>query len=165
MKRDNFGVVLIDMQKYFCNGLDKSRMNLITQSQEEVLETCVKNDYPVAVLEMVLEGRTIPQLERYFSDLKRKEIVIKPWQDGFEDTKLEGILKKWGLDYILFMGINASQCVLETAKGGRKKGFGILTAEDLIADASLCTETKESFEWYKKKGALKKSFREYSWFE
>lgn len=58
----------------------------------------------------------------------------------------------------MLMGVYASACVKETAKGALEAGFKVATSRKLIADGKYCNY-EENVGWYKKKGIYKDDYK------
>lgn len=190
-------VLLIDMHDSFLKEVAEEEREREIPYQLDVLNYCKDNNIPVIVLEYELYGETVPVLKKKVDSLPVKEYITKSYDDGFfklkpnikpfqsygrptklhdDDflkTELEDKLRAYGVDSILLMGINASGCVLKTAKSAVKLGFKIITSKDLIADPDWHVTggiiiTKEgkhgtsdnSAPWYKEHGIYKDNYKE-----
>jgi nicotinamidase-related amidase len=151
---DRLGIVIVDMQKGFVKPIDKNEAETMISAQEEVLEVCVGEDYPVVTLEYrgFGKGYTIPRLRNITERVPRHRLFGKTQADGYSD-ELDSQLKVWGIDTLCFIGIDAAICVWDTAESAIEKGKQIMTARQLIA-----AQTKEkigfteSLDWYKTNG-------------
>jgi len=70
---------------------------------------------------------------RRVKKVPRFKIIKKKRDNGFYDTKLSSHLDTLEVGALLFMGINADCCVMETAEAGISSGFKIITASDLLS--------------------------------
>ncbi|WP_216671266.1 cysteine hydrolase family protein [Mangrovicoccus sp. HB161399] len=68
--------------------------------------------------------------------------VSKYRMTGFQDTELETVLRNLDVTTVLFAGVNADQCVLNTLTDAVAKGFDAVLLEDCSATSSpsFCME-------------------------
>ncbi|MBE3639526.1 cysteine hydrolase family protein [Mangrovicoccus algicola] len=68
--------------------------------------------------------------------------VSKYRMTGFQDTELEAILRNLDVTTVLFAGVNADQCVLNTLTDAVARGFDAVLLEDCSATSSpaFCME-------------------------
>jgi nicotinamidase-related amidase len=107
------------------------------------------------VLEYRGLGKTVDKLKTNLKTVPNVMTIRKPRDNGFKRTKLGRILRELNTETIIFMGINASACVLKTAYDARVRGYNIVTCRELIAssrdhDANL---TYSGY-WYEESGLL-----------
>lgn len=148
---DHLAVVIIDMQEYFLNHHPGRIVRKMIANQQNMLGLCARLDIPVIVLEYAKHGKTVRELKKSLRKVWRKRTIIKRSSDGFQKTALVDHLVKLQIKTLLFMGINASACVLDTAKSALSEGFEIITADDLISDPSDWSMYK-SETWYRENG-------------
>ena len=166
-------VLLIDMQDSFLEEILEEEKKTEIPYQLEVLDYCKDNNIPVFVLEYFRFGETTRVLKEKVDSLPVKEYVTKHYDNGFIETDLEARLRKYGTETVLLMGVNASACVILTAKGALNAGFKIMTSKDLIADSDWHVteefiikengshgESDESVPWYKEHGIYRDSYKE-----
>jgi nicotinamidase-related amidase len=55
--------------------------------------------------------------------------------DAFHETPLDDILKQRGINTLILTGAFFDQCVLETALGGKKRGYDVVVVPDLSIPA------------------------------
>jgi nicotinamidase-related amidase len=134
MSDDNCVVLLIDMQPRFLRRLSATKEDSLLRSQRNVLEYCEKSDVPLAVLEYKRADETHPRLVEPIARVPRRIKIVKSHDDGFNKTELGRTLDEWDPEYLILMGLNASACVLETARTAADRGFQLATAADLIGD-------------------------------
>lgn len=74
---------------------------------------------------------------------KPSDIHIDKYRiSGFRDSQLDSILRKLGIQTILFAGVNADQCVLATLMDATFLGYDALLLNDCVATSSpgFCLE-------------------------
>jgi biuret amidohydrolase len=64
------------------------------------------------------------------------EIVRKTGFSGFTNGALDTLLRSKGVGTLVMTGLATSQCVDTTARDGSDRGYGIVFAEDCLADYS-----------------------------
>lgn len=148
-------VVMVDMQEYFLSDLSKERVAKLIRHQKKVLEYCLKHDIPVVVLEYAYCGSTIPELRKLVKKLRRKRFFLKQCDDGFESVigSLHDILQEWQTGKLIFMGVNATVCVRQTAESAKDKGYQVLTSPRLVEDSERGKGS--SMKWYVRNGIVK----------
>lgn len=159
IKADNLAVLVIDMQDFWLGEIDNKELETELPYQAEILDYCKANNVPVFVIEYENCGPTTDYLKKKIDQLPKKYYITKNWTNAFERTELEKKLKETKAETVVLMGVYASACVKETAKGALEAGLKIATSKDLIAD-SKCDNHKENTEWYKEKGVYKDSYKE-----
>ena len=147
---EGLAVVLIDMQQHFIDrDFTKGEEKRIISNQLAVLKWCAANHVPVIVLEYDGRGKTIDILREELKNVENRATVVKPYDNGFEQTTLDNILKGFGAEYLFLMGINACACVLATAKEARNKGYQVATSQDVI-DGGL----NRHIDWYEQNSLI-----------
>jgi len=63
-------------------------------------------------------------------------VLAKPHFDGFEDTRLDDVLRARKADTLVLTGLFMDQCVMETALTARRKGYEVVLAANLSAVGS-----------------------------
>lgn len=159
IKVNSLAVLVIDMQDYWLEEVDKEELETELPYQAEILDYCKNNNVPVFVIEYKDCGPTTQYLKKKIDQLPKKDYVAKSWTNAFERTELEKKLKETKVETVVLMGVYASACVKETAKGALNVGLKIATSKDLIADGKYDNH-KENIEWYKEKGVYKDSYKE-----
>lgn len=164
--KNSVAILLIDMQDYFLKGIDPAEKEKEIPYQIEVLDYCKKNEIPVFILEYKDYGSTTSILREKLNELTDKTYIIKLNENGFIDTDLADRLNQKGVKNLLLMGINASACVLNTAKGALESGYTIMVSKDLIADRPPSNQWQfywdfnESIDWYKKNGIYQDNYKD-----
>ncbi len=144
----DLAVVLVDMQPEFTDNLQEDVFDSIISAQLEIVESCTKFDVPVIVLEFKGCSCTVPELSKPLRSVPRLSVIEKKDDDGFTNRLLSRTLCSYGSKRILLTGINASVCVLKTAKSALRLGFSVHTSEDLIADESDLWVNEQIVDWY-----------------
>ena len=144
--------LLIDMQDEFVRDIaDETRAKMIAR-QAQVIQTCAEKDIPLIVLEYEGSGKTIPVLLCEIAKVPRTVTIIKEHNDGFRRTKLHKILRTFGARELVLMGVYASFCVRETAASAVAKRYGVVTADDVVADSEYRSNMEKSRGWYEANG-------------
>ena len=159
IKANSLAVLVIDMQDYWLGDIDKEELETELPYQAEVLEYCKNNNIPVFVVEFTNCGHTTDYLKKKIERLPIRDYVVKNKTNAFEGTELEKRLKEKNVETLILMGVYASACVKETAKGAINAGFKIATSKELIADDRHHNKG-DTIEWYKEKGVYKDSYKE-----
>src|SRR3989344_8983926 len=147
--------LLIDMQEEFVDKIDKERRVALIKAQIAVIRYCAVKDIPVVVLEYLGQGATIEELRKEIDKVPRVAVVVRNEYDGFYRTELERTLDIFGAVNTLFMGINASCCVRQTAESALQKKYCVITSTDLIADGSnVIGDINSTERWFKNKCVL-----------
>lgn len=152
--REKTAVVLIDMQEHFVCDLAPDTKEHIVMHQQTVLADCAKLDVPVVVLEFDGYGSTLGVLEEGIQSIRRSARLKKSSNDGFSRAMLRERLEEFGATSLLLMGINASYCVLDTAKSAKRLGFNVVTSSALIADQKRKAYKNLSQDWYRANSAF-----------
>jgi nicotinamidase-related amidase len=66
-----------------------------------------------------------------------EEIIWKEAPGSFEKTKLNDVLKSWGVNKIVLTGYMAHVCVSTTAREGFQNGYEVVVVEDAIGDRDI----------------------------
>jgi hypothetical protein len=155
----SWGAILVDMQEYFVKDLKDEDRYRILPSQKRVIHACRRLDLPLAILEYANDGETLPELRVIISEVPRHKYITKSRNDGFKNKELHKYLQTEQVNALLFMGMNASCCVLKTAKHARKLGYTIATSIDLIAN-EIGVSDDCSVTWYERNGIYKQRQKE-----
>ncbi len=126
--------LVIDMQPHFLNEIEENERKIMIQSQIELIHYLSVREAPIFVLEYEDKGRTIKKITREINFSKNEKPIIKTENSGFINTRLQRLLKKYSSKNLIFMGINASSCVAQTAEDAKVRGYKIFTARNLIAE-------------------------------
>ncbi len=150
-----YAALLIDMQPFYLGFYKKGVQEGLFSAQKVVLQWCVQESIPVAVLEVNNDffdgGRTVLCLQGEIDLVSTHLLLQKSTDDGFYNTSLDEQLQSWNVTDLIVMGINASYCVKATSSTALAKGYHLHTARDLIADSFFWGT---SFDWYEKNSTL-----------
>lgn len=76
--------------------------------------------------------------EFYLVKPEKKDLVItKNTYDAFANPKLEEILRKNNIQYLVIAGVFTDGCVLATICGGFQKGFNFVILKDLVETSDV----------------------------
>jgi nicotinamidase-related amidase len=139
--------MIIDMQGCFVDDLYAVDKALLVESQTAILAYCAQEDIPVICVELIGCDGTIGPLKRVLKTVPRAHTVRKIHTDSFSNSQVHETLQGFGAKKLLLMGLNASACVLATAKSAVRHGYPVITAENLIANPRSCCGSK-SRDWY-----------------
>ena len=154
LSKNDYAVLLIDMQKTFVGTIPKEKKKKQISSQIEVLQYCSQKDIPLAVLEFKGLGPTIDELAYHIKKVPRKRYIEKDDSDGFTNPELHEQLNEWNVKNLILMGIYSSQCVKATAKSAIECDEGdyrIFTSNALISENNP-RRHQETIDWFKDKG-------------
>lgn len=157
-----FTGIVVDMQKDFLKDFEfPVRERMITE-QLKTIGILTGYNVPFLVLEYKNNGETDDRILDAISCSISLEPIIKEKPNGFENKHLDEILKRLDTRKIILMGINASACVMETAKGAKKRKYQVISANTTMGDAYKIDNKllvpvknpdgsiiKESLDWYK----------------
>jgi nicotinamidase/pyrazinamidase len=83
--------------------------------------------------------------------VKSKNEIIKHRGDSFSNPELDAFLRKNSVNELILVGLDAQQCVYNTAKGALNRGYRV----NIVTDAILLSEKEkwnELMEKYKRDG-------------
>lgn len=152
----DIGVIIVDMQPHFLKNIDDYKKCNILKNQLDMIEFCDEYKIPIFVLEYYLEDiyrnkknkkywiNTVDKLTARIDRLDYQQYLIKDYDDGFigsiydkynyKSNSLESLLDEYFIKNIVFMGVNASACVYDTATSAAEKNYNVITSLDIIAD-------------------------------
>jgi nicotinamidase-related amidase len=148
-----YAALLIDMQDPCIAEIGVQERERLMRSQTEVLRYCGKNDIPVFVVEFDFAGPTRKELRQELPDVKWYPIFKKD-SNAFENTGLDQYLAGFSVKNIFLMGVHADKCVRSTAGFAVDNGYGIATAESVIATDGGQKSLEDSLGWYNRNGIL-----------
>lgn len=143
----NLGILLIDMQEFFLDRKPNEDIKELIESQKKLFNFAYDNGIPIFALEYTDCGKTIEELISALS--KNKTYFIPKYeinaflvehpphsvQDSLEikyqNKELKKRLAECRVKKLILTGISKGACVLETAKGAKKRGYNLLTSEEL----------------------------------
>ncbi|KAF2729474.1 Isochorismatase hydrolase [Polyplosphaeria fusca] len=98
----------------------------------------------VHILHKVPEGAPVftpgTELAEEFKELQAQdgeEVIWKLFPGAFAETKLDEVLKGWGIKKVVLVGYMAHVCVSTTAREADQKGYDVLLVEDGIGDRDI----------------------------
>lgn len=153
-KKVQRALLIIDMQKCFLDEHRPEEVALMISAQITLIRECKKQNVPIVVIEYAEDGNTIPELQIELLGYGNLHFVIKKNNDAFLGTGLRSALIEFGVEEIILAGVNASYCVLETARTAVKCNFRICTSEKLISDSPHNKRNDRSLWWYRENGEL-----------
>lgn len=157
INHNDLAVLVIDMQDYFLSWIDNNTAPLIS-AQQNVLRYAAREDVPVAVLEMKGYGPTVDTILEEAEKVPTYTFIQKTDLSGFRNTDLDKHLQKWKRRTLLLMGLYAGACVRETALGGRRKGYSVITTPQLIAERND-NFAEQALCWYRENYCLEKNYK------
>jgi nicotinamidase-related amidase len=130
-----FGITIVDMQSHF---LRSDYKECIVNKHKEFLEHIKNKKIPIFVLEFKGKGKTIPEIKDIISKYKSTHFKKKT-SNGFESNRYAKTIKKYGISTMLYTGVYADQCVLNTATEGKLKyNIDPIFCEDLMGYSTDC---------------------------
>lgn len=132
---ESLAVVVVDMIPYSLDHLSVDDMESIVSAQKDILQASVAAEVPIVALDLPSKGRTIEEIRKILEQGKH-EYVSRAWNDGFDNSRLEEVLRGWSSQQLLFTGVSGPYCVQETASSGLQRGFQVITGKLLIAAQS-----------------------------
>lgn len=165
------GALVIDMQGNFLDDFSETTSKKESQilrflskdakkmirTQGEIIYRCGVENVPLYLIRTT-DGLTkkckynpIRPLTDRAVEVKRQYLVTKGYDDSFQGTYLDELLKREDVTTLLLMGINSNACVRDTAKTALKKGYKIATGNNLILDYRK-EKHAEAVSWFKENG-------------
>jgi nicotinamidase-related amidase len=157
----SWGAVLVDMQSSFIKGLEPGETDILIPNQKKVIDACREMDLPLVVVNYFNAGKTHRELRKAVPKVPRHKYLTKDGGDGFKNKRLHQYLQEEHVNALLFMGMNASACVHQTAEHAIELGYTIATSIDVIANERDFFESVYSAaDWYKEKGIYREEHSE-----
>ncbi|MEZ5072807.1 MAG: isochorismatase family cysteine hydrolase [Bacteroidales bacterium] len=74
-------------------------------------------------------------------------VLVKHGNDSFRSGELDAWLEDWGVGRVILTGLDASQCVMATAKGALNRGYrvDVLTDAVITSDAATLPDILEEY--------------------
>ncbi|KAF2194576.1 Isochorismatase hydrolase [Zopfia rhizophila CBS 207.26] len=98
----------------------------------------------VHVLHKTPEGAPVftpgTELAQEFKEVQAQdgeEVIWKLFPSSFAETRLDELLKSWGVKKVVLTGYMAHVCVSTTAREASQKGYEVLLVEDAIGDRDI----------------------------
>jgi len=144
------------MQVGFLENTPATLLKNILLAQIGVLRWCAEHNVPVFVLEYGGEGATVEVLEEALTRVPRVTRFTKLVNNGFAGTDLDQRLGELQIKALLFMGVFASECLLQNAQAAKRLRYQILTGRMLTMDKfdDQRGRLNETFDWYSRNGTL-----------
>ncbi|HLD33822.1 MAG TPA: isochorismatase family protein [Candidatus Nanoarchaeia archaeon] len=165
--RKNYAVIVVDSQPSFIEEMLISEQDKEIQNHRQILDYCSTHDIPVVVLELDGSGETEKIIRDRVANVPRHIYLKKNENDGFTNPRLPEQLRKWNIEAVLLMGLNASFCVKATAKGALAHNLSFATAMDITSDAFWFhayppkeTPIRENQLWFYEHGVFALTYRE-----
>lgn len=137
-------LLVIDMQKgYVFNDEETKKLVLhATPYINESIALFREKQMPIVCVQHLDEKNGIvPGIEQ-FNNIEQLQIttsdihIVKTYNNAFNKTSLEEILKKLGVDTVLITGFCAEYCVLSTYRGALDQDFTPIIIRNAIASGS-----------------------------
>lgn len=151
-KERHLAVLIIDMQDGLVSKLAPIEYESLLRCQLQLIEVCGQFNIPVIMLELDCNrfGKTVSVLKE--AAIKYLKILVSLEKDensAFSVMQLEDILKAMGVNTLILSGINASFCVLATARAAFRLGFNVIVDECLIADHEVYEGRRKSLVFFR----------------
>ena len=153
-KKHSTAVLLVDMQTRFVAGLTPENRSKLCTGQATVLKQCAEFDIPVAAMEYYGHGETIPELRKLMHHVPRVRRFRKFEDDCFSVSELDPTLREWGSGSLIFMGMHATLCILDSAESAHRRGFKIYSSDHLIENGKYIGNFAMSRRLFEEKGVF-----------
>lgn len=150
---------------YDLMGIDTSKYLTIVPNVKSLIQTCRSSKIPIFFTQAVREGSGIDLLTRThrilpksreerikmrpicvrgtwdadivdeLSPLTQDHVVIKRRDSAFQDTEIEVWLRSFGIDALIFAGIDTSICVESSLRDAFNHGYDIILISDATASS------------------------------
>lgn len=150
---------------YDLMGIDTSRYLKIVPNIKSLIQVCRSSKIPIFFTQAVREGSGIDLLTRThrilpksreerikmrpicvrgtwdadivdeISPLTQDHVVIKRRDSAFQDTEIEVWLRSFGIDALIFAGIDTSICVESSLRDAFNHGYDIILISDATASS------------------------------
>ncbi len=141
------------MQDDFVPRIRPNARAKLIERHIQVLEACETYRVPVLAAELIGFGRTIQPLRRILDSSPHARLCRKYYNDAFQMAFFERRLQELRARRLMFMGVNAAYCVLETAESAFKRGYDVITSPELIS-GQRDHPHDDCREWYQKNGTF-----------
>ena len=133
----NIGIAVIDMTTDFVDNLNNEDKELLEESIPPVLAKAKEKNIPIIGTKWGEDCSIISYIKPFLT----KEIS-KNYSTQTNDIHQEKQVQKWirdnDLEQIIYLGVNANECVLDSINGGNDANLKTFTAYDLIAQGKSC---------------------------
>jgi len=150
---DSTGFVVVDMQQHYLEAHDSRLVEGVIDAQKVLLGYAMKHSRPVYLLEYdsdrhFYRGSTIPEIADFVYSYSPM-VIKKGHNNGFMDTFLARYFRDDGVSHLVYMGVNKSACVYETALAGHRNGFIFSYSEDSVSNRLIWPEvgTQRRAKW------------------
>lgn len=143
----NTGIVIIDMQNHYLEPFQHSPVLYeMIENQKNFLNLAMNFDIALYVIKMIwIEDKLIEELDEVSMNFKYQKDFFKEKQSAFSNIDFSYEIYNNKIKNLILMGVNASQCVLETAKDALKLGLNVTSSPSLIQDSKGIIPS-----WYEK---------------
>ena len=166
-KVKNLALVIIDMQGPFTNQVEKTTIDMIISNQKELISTCKAKQIPVILVEYYAHGETTKEITKILPGSVTRTFQKKE-NSAFSSSSFVSFLEKKKIKNLIISGLFGNACILATSLDAIKKGYKIITTEDLVVMGShIYQEQKVAgniscLDWYKWNTHFFDSFKEIS---
>lgn len=162
IKKKNVALVIVDMQRYFCDEQSDAQVPLaaVVSKIKKLINIFNENNRPIIFTrhidsddkdnmmlrwwkEQIKEHDPMSQIIDDF-DTNKGIIIVKHQYDAFLNTNLEKILKEKGVKQVVICGVLTNLCCETTSRSAFMRGFEVYFTADGTAtytkdmhDASL----------------------------
>ena len=163
-------LLVIDVQEDFFNKngklpVDEKTRQVTLNNINKIIEKLNKLDFLVIYIgnefkknDKANKSRNFAAIKgssgaKLFSGLKiiNNNYFSKDEGNAFSSKELNDFLISNNIDDIYIVGVYASYCVFETAKGAKKKGYNVIIFEDGIADKDISSRNEAIKNYLKNK--------------
>ena len=133
----DWALLIIDMQDTYLNGVETEKLNKLVSAQLNFLFNPLIKNMDIFLIEYKNEGKTADYI---MDSLKKIKSNIKDYTfqkespNAFGNQDLYYALEQLKKKNLIVMGVNATGCVLETARNALYYKFKVFTSDDLIED-------------------------------
>lgn len=138
----NLGVVVIDMQDEFLEGVAKQRLDNLIREQKRVMNYAQEKGYSIILVSLNEGGKVNSGLTQGLERYDGISSISKESTSAFNGTNLDFVLKQNRVNHLFLAGISACACVSDTAIDAKDKGYRVSTAQDVIADAGNLSDER-----------------------
>jgi len=137
--KGEIALLVIDVQRRFCDPEESSRGNTQTKKISERIQSLApkfrKAGIPVYAVYFSREELQAPEIDFYkFTPHPDDKLVAKHMDSAFNGSNIKKILKRDKRKLLLACGFNLSACVLRTVIDARKAGFDVCLLRDLTGN-------------------------------
>lgn len=116
----SYVLAIIDVQESYPWGRDDD-YTAFAEDVVKIVEKAVRDEVYIIVLELVpVEDRTIAPVRKVLEGYRKQSLVSSKRRDKHLDIWGELSKEQIAPEYVLIIGANADECILETVKGALK---------------------------------------------